>query len=351
MESLAPPPPFRLNSNHVESWKLWKLRFQLYMDATLLNAKSESQKVAILLHVIGEECLEIYNTIDEVSSASMNDILAKFEAYFVPQRNITYERQRLFLLMQREGQSLDDFITELRKQLRNCDYGSLSDSVLVDQNVRGLCESRLRERLLRVPDLDIKKAVDMCRAAETSMLQTQVYFTEERSIDAIKRSKPSPDVKPIATGQANKFRQPAKRQESSGRKCRYCGRRHVPGRCPAYGLTASADKLGLIRKCNNVNSVNCCKSISNLLCKYNQVFERLGNLPGRYRITLCENSVPVVSVTRKVAFSLLEPLKAELDRMVKARVIEKVTEPTNWVSPLVIVQKKNASLFGPPKLE
>ncbi|GBN48946.1 hypothetical protein AVEN_71434-1 [Araneus ventricosus] len=128
------------------------------MDATSLNAKPESQKVAILLHVIGEECLVIYNTFNEVSSTSMNNILAKFEAYFVPQRNITYERQRLFLLVQREGQSIDGFITELRKQLRNCDYGSLSDSVLVDQLVPGLRESRLRERLLRVPDLDIKKS-------------------------------------------------------------------------------------------------------------------------------------------------------------------------------------------------
>ncbi|GBN89636.1 hypothetical protein AVEN_216387-1 [Araneus ventricosus] len=276
--------------------------------------------------------------------------------------------------------------------------------------------------------------------------------------------KPSLEVKPRATGQANKLRQPAKRQESSRRKCQYCGSHHVPDRCPAYGkqcrscgkrnhfsracrlkyvnrvcknspeeftnaenscryppeqffvgaqaniiskkllndiygsgvnvqktsvklltytgqtiellgcttlpvnkdlnspvihldflvtknsyqpilgLTASADKLGLIRKCDNVNSVNCCKSISNLLCKYNQVFEGLGNLPGKYHITLCENSAPVVSVTRKFAFSLLEPLKAELDRMVKAGVIEKVTELTDWVSPLVIVQKKNGAL-------
>ncbi|GBN15912.1 hypothetical protein AVEN_56352-1 [Araneus ventricosus] len=143
-------------------------------------------------------------------------------------KNITYERQRLFLLVQQEGQSVDDFITELR----NCDYGSLSDSVLVDQLVRGLRESRLRERLLRVPDLDtsIKKAVGMCRAAQTSKLKAQVYFTEDRSMDAIKRFKPSLEVKPRDTGQANKFRQPAKRQESSRRKCQYCGSHHVPGR-------------------------------------------------------------------------------------------------------------------------
>ncbi|GBN80860.1 hypothetical protein AVEN_122578-1 [Araneus ventricosus] len=70
----------------------------------------------------------------------------------------------------------------------------------------------------------------MCRAAETSKLQVQVYFTEERRIDAIKRFKPLSAVRPRATGQANKFQQPAKRQESSGRKCHYCGSHHVPGR-------------------------------------------------------------------------------------------------------------------------
>ncbi|GBM69983.1 hypothetical protein AVEN_207365-1 [Araneus ventricosus] len=230
MESLAPPPPFTLNSNHVESCKLWKQRFQLHVDATSQNSKPESQKVAIL-HVIGEECLGIYNTFNEISSASMNEIFAKFEAYFVPQRNITYERQKLLLLVHREGQFVDDFITELR----NCDYGSLGDSVLVDQLGRGLRESRLHERLLREPDLDIKKTVDICLAAETFKLKAQVYFTEELNIGAIKRFKPSPEVKPRATGQANKFRQPAKRQESSGRKCQYCGSHNVPDRCPAYG--------------------------------------------------------------------------------------------------------------------
>ncbi|GBN67781.1 hypothetical protein AVEN_254998-1 [Araneus ventricosus] len=97
------------------------------------------------------------------------------------------------------------------------------------------------------------------------------------------------------------------------------------------GLNASADKLGLIKKSDYVNSVNCGKNISELLCKYAQVFEGLANLPGKYPITLSENSVPVVSVIRKVEFSILEPLKAELDRMVKAGVIVKVTEPTHWV--------------------
>ncbi|GBL98005.1 hypothetical protein AVEN_126896-2 [Araneus ventricosus] len=154
-------------------------------DATSLNAKPESHKVSILLHVIREECLEIYNTFSEVSSTSMNEIPAKFEAYFVPQRNITYERQKLLLLVQQEGQSVDDF----RKQLINGDYQ------------------------------------------------------------------------------------------------------------PILGLSVSADKLGLFKKCDNVNG---CKSISNLLCKYNhylrdwviyQIFPNLSTLIAPLREFIKNNTV------------------------------------------------------------
>ncbi|GBN78449.1 hypothetical protein AVEN_119238-1 [Araneus ventricosus] len=115
----------------------------------------------------------------------------------------------------------------------------------------------------------------MCHAAETSKLQAQVYFTEERSIDAIKRFKPSSEVKPITTGQANKFRQPAKRQESSRRKCQYCGSHHVPGRCRTYGkqcrscgkrnrFSRVCKSKSVSRVCQNkpeefTNSANSCK--------------------------------------------------------------------------------------------
>ncbi|GBM33035.1 hypothetical protein AVEN_263519-2-1, partial [Araneus ventricosus] len=98
--------------------------------------------------------------------------------------------------------------------------------------------------------------VDLCRAAETSKLQDQVYFTEERSID-VERFKPSPEVKPKVTSQANKFRQPAKIQESIGRKCQYCGSRHVPDRWPAYGKQCrSSGKQNHFSRARKLKSFN-----------------------------------------------------------------------------------------------
>jgi hypothetical protein len=54
-----------------------------------------------------------------------------------------------------------------------------------------------------------------------------------------------------------------------------------------------------------------------------------------------------------VPFALQKPLKTELDRMESLNVIEKIDEPTDWVSSLVIVEKKNGkpSVYGSQKLE
>ncbi|GBO14178.1 hypothetical protein AVEN_201365-1 [Araneus ventricosus] len=41
--------------------------------------------------------------------------------------------------------------------------------------------------------------------------------------------------------------------------------------------------------------------------------------------------------------NIIKPLKAELDRIMKAGAVEKVNEPTDRVSPVVIVEKKNGA--------
>ena len=50
---------------------------------------------------------------------------------------------------------------------------------------------------------------------------------------------------------------------------------------------------------------------------------------------------PVVHPPRKLPVSLREQVKAELDNMVENQIIAPVTEPTQWVSSMVVVQKKN----------
>lgn len=77
--------------------------------------------------------------------------------------------------------------------------------------------------------------------------------------------------------------------------------------------------------------------------EFAQLFEGTGCVQREYRMVLRDDSVPVVQLARRVPLALQEPLRKELLRMEKASIICKVDEPTDWVSPLVIVRKKMAA--------
>ena len=63
-----------------------------------------------------------------------------------------------------------------------------------------------------------------------------------------------------------------------------------------------------------------------------------------HHIDIDPNATPVIQPPCKVWISLMEKLKAELECMWKLNVIEKINEPIDWVSSIVIVEKGNGQL-------
>ena len=58
-----------------------------------------------------------------------------------------------------------------------------------------------------------------------------------------------------------------------------------------------------------------------------------------YKIQLEKDAKPVVHPPRKILFSMKNKVKYELNRLERMRDIEKVSEPTEWVNSLVVVEK------------
>lgn len=81
-----------------------------------------------------------------------------------------------------------------------------------------------------------------------------------------------------------------------------------------------------------------------VVASYKDVFEGLGSLGTSHKIRLRADAVRVVHAPRRVAASLMKPLREELDCMLSLGVIEKGEEPTEWVSLLVLVEKPNGKL-------
>ena len=73
---------------------------------------------------------------------------------------------------------------------------------------------------------------------------------------------------------------------------------------------------------------------------YADVFQCLGKFPGEpYKLRLKPDAVPAKHRPRRVPVHLQDAFHEEVERLVKIDVLEKVTEPTEWVNSFVIVEK------------
>ena len=82
----------------------------------------------------------------------------------------------------------------------------------------------------------------------------------------------------------------------------------------------------------------------NLKAEFADVFDGLGKLQNSYSIQIDDSVRAVVHAPRRVPVPMREKVKDELDQMVHDGVVKPVTEPTDWVSSMVVVQKTNGQI-------
>ena len=105
--------------------------------------------------------------------------------------------------------------------------------------------------------------------------------------------------------------------------------------------------MNIVKIINNIsdNFQNLTPNLRNILDAHSSVFEGIGKLKGvKARFSIDPDVKPVRNKHRRIPFHLREKVEAELERLKSAGVIEDVTEPTAWVSPVVITNKKDNSI-------
>lgn len=227
MDSFKPPEALSLQGNPSENWRRWVQRFDLYLTASGKIKEDEKVQCAILLHVIGEEALEIYNTFKFATGEDPNKIAhlkKKFEEYVNPRKNTVFERYRFWECKQQEGETIDQFITELKTRAKSCEFGDQHDLMIRDRIVFGVRDTRLKERLLRESsDLTLEKAASVCRAGEASSSQIKELEDSDKSV-------------PVHwVGNKFNLRRPKPPRPKLPFNCSKCGTKHLPKSCPAFG--------------------------------------------------------------------------------------------------------------------
>ena len=150
METLKPPEKLLLNTGNIaNNWQKFHLRLKWYLKAIDADEASDKRKVAILITVAGSEAHELFRTFTFEGGKSedvFKDVVDMFEAFCVPKKNEVYERFVFRTREQKDGEPIEQFLTDLRLKAQSCNYGDLADSFIRDQIVVGIRDVKLKER-------------------------------------------------------------------------------------------------------------------------------------------------------------------------------------------------------------
>lgn len=115
----------------------------------------------------------------------------------------------------------------------------------------------------------------------------------------------------------------------------------VKGQSPLLGLPACVN-LRLIKRVASCSVVF--KSLSDVINKFRLAFDGLGSLPKEHKISLKSDAVPYIQSPRRVPRALHDRLKLKLHQLESQGIIQQLDGPSEWLNPLVIVEKANGDL-------
>ena len=125
--------------------------------------------------------------------------------------------------MKKTNLTIDEFLTALKHQVRDCAFGDLKDDMVLYALTLGLDNDRTRRRLFETKKLTLDKAVNLCRLTEdTETEMRKMKVNEEVSAVYKMKAKTRTHVKtPASKSQGPTYNQ-------AEHKCNKCGRKHLP---------------------------------------------------------------------------------------------------------------------------
>ena len=232
---LAVPLPAKLEmrGDMSSNWRRFERMWRNYEIVTRLQEETAEFRTATLLTCIGSEALDVYEGLpfddDANERQNVEVVLQKFQEFCLGEVNETYESYMFFCRNQDAGETVESYITTLRKIVKTCNFGRLEDRLLRDRVVMGILDENLRSKLLGVRQLDLKQCVDCCRAFESSKHKTKAMTVSQpahEDLHWVKNRKLT-----------NKTWNQRKPVDNLKKKCMFCGKLHVLDKrhCPAFG--------------------------------------------------------------------------------------------------------------------
>ena len=129
---------------------------------------------------MGKDCLQTFLNLN-ISVEDRYDVEACMTAlgnYFKPQCNVAYERYVFNSCEQNQGESVDSYVTRLRKFASSCKFGTLTDELIRYKLVIGIIVRGTKGKPLREKSLTLDKAIDIVRSNEITNKQLETMKSD-----------------------------------------------------------------------------------------------------------------------------------------------------------------------------
>ena len=148
-------------------------RVQMFFQA---NDIAEEKQVPILLSVIGGKTYALLSDLlapVKPSTKSFKDLQEVLQRHFEPKPVVIAERFRFHQRNQTSGESIADYVAELRRLATHCKFGDYLSEALRDRLVCGIHSESTQRRLLAEADLTLARAIEVAQSMEAAEINAQ----------------------------------------------------------------------------------------------------------------------------------------------------------------------------------
>ena len=152
-----------------EEWTQYIERMDHFFAAN--DITDAGKKKSVFLAVIGPTTYSLLRNLVSPSKPgdkTFEELAKALQEHYNPTPSETVQRSKFHSRVRRQGESIAEFVAELRSLAEFCNFGTSLNDMLRDRLVCGINSSKVQQRLLAEKDLTLDKAVDLALGMETA---------------------------------------------------------------------------------------------------------------------------------------------------------------------------------------
>ena len=115
-------------------WKAFRQHVEFVFKGPL-RAKNEEERCCYSMLWVGEKGRRIFSTWNKTDAQQkvLQEYYDSFQVYVQPETNPIFARHRLHSKIQEPGETVQQFVTALKLQVKYCEYGQAEDDIVGDR--------------------------------------------------------------------------------------------------------------------------------------------------------------------------------------------------------------------------